>query len=52
MKGLLGVVNPPLSIDFLDNYELSLLNNGKVGEAIQNYALFFSCCPIPILHAI
>jgi len=26
-----------LSLDFLDDFDLSLLNDGKVGRAIQNY---------------
>jgi hypothetical protein len=45
-----------LSLDFLEDYdyELSLLNDGKVWGAIQDYVwvYYFPSCPIPILHAI
>ena len=35
IRGLLGVVNSLLSLDFLDDYELSLLNDGKVGRPFK-----------------
>jgi hypothetical protein len=35
MRGLLGVVSSLLSLDFLDDYELSLLNDGKVGRPFR-----------------
>jgi hypothetical protein len=37
MRGLLGVVSSLLSLDFLDDYgyELSLLNDGKVGRPFK-----------------
>jgi hypothetical protein len=45
MRGLLGVVSSLLSLDFLDDYELSLLNDGKVGRPFKityGYIVFLS----------
>jgi hypothetical protein len=42
MRGLLGVVNSLLSLDFLDNYELSLLNDGKVGRPFKITIVFLA----------
>jgi hypothetical protein len=42
MRGLLGVVSSLLSLDFLDDYELSLLNDGKVGHPFKITIVFLA----------
>jgi hypothetical protein len=42
MRGLLGVVSSLLSLDFLDDYELSLLNDSKVGHPFKITIVFLA----------